>query len=49
MRTTAIYMRVSSRAQDMAAQEPKRWAQAHGDNVVWYRDKFTGKSMDRPS
>jgi DNA invertase Pin-like site-specific DNA recombinase len=50
MRTTAIYMRVSSRAQDMAAQEPdlKRWAQAHGDSVVWYRDKFTGKSMDRP-
>ena len=50
MRTTAIYMRVSSRGQDMAAQEPdlKRWAAAHGDDVVWFRDTFTGKSMDRP-
>ena len=43
-------MRVSSRTQDMAAQEPdlKRWVEAHGDSVVWYRDKFTGKSGDRP-
>ena len=50
MKTTAIYMRVSSRAQDMAAQEPdlKRWAIAHDDSVVWYRDTFTGKSMERP-
>ena len=50
MKSTAIYMRVSTRAQDMAAQEPdlKRWAAAHDDSVVWYRDTFTGKSMDRP-
>ena len=50
MKTTAIYMRVSSRTQDTAAQEPdlKRWCDAHGDQVVWYRDKFSGKSMDRP-
>jgi len=36
----------------MAAQEPelKRWAAAHhGDAAVaWYRDTFTGKSMERP-
>jgi DNA invertase Pin-like site-specific DNA recombinase len=33
----------------MAAREPdlKRWAAVHGDDVTWYRDKFTGKSMDR--
>ena len=50
MRTTAIYLRMSSKTQDMAAQEPdlKRWAAAHGDDVTWYRDKCTGKSMDRP-
>ena len=50
MKTTAIYMRVSTKAQDMAAQEPelKRWAEAHGDGIAWYRDTFTGKSMERP-
>ena len=50
MKATAIYMRVSSKAQDMAAHEPelKRWAESHGDGVTWFRDTFTGKSMDRP-
>jgi DNA invertase Pin-like site-specific DNA recombinase len=50
MKMTAIYMRVSSKTQDMAAQEPdlKRWAEAHGEQAVWYRDTFIGKSMDRP-
>ena len=48
---TAIYVRVSSKSQDIASQEPdlKRWAEAHPDETVrWYRDKFTGKTMDRP-
>ena len=47
---TAIYMRVSSRAQDTASQEPdlKRWAEGQDTPVVWYKDKFTGKTMDRP-
>jgi DNA invertase Pin-like site-specific DNA recombinase len=47
---TAIYARVSNRAQDTASQEPdlKRWAEGRDHKVVWYRDKFTGKSMDRP-
>lgn len=46
----AVYMRVSSKAQDMKAQEPdlKRWAAAQDEPVVWYRDRFTGKTMDRP-
>jgi DNA invertase Pin-like site-specific DNA recombinase len=49
---TAIYLRVSSRSQDTQSQEPdlKRWveAQAKDQAVRWYRDKFTGKTMDRP-
>jgi DNA invertase Pin-like site-specific DNA recombinase len=49
---TAIYLRVSSRSQDTQSQEPdlKRWAQAQpeGQTVRWYRDRFTGKTMDRP-
>ncbi len=51
-RHTAIYLRVSSRSQDTHSQEPdlRRWAQAQTEEapVRWYRDKFTGKTMDRP-
>jgi DNA invertase Pin-like site-specific DNA recombinase len=49
---TAIYLRVSSRSQDTLSQEPdlKRWAEAlpKDEAVRWSRDKFTGKTMDRP-
>jgi len=33
----------------MATQEPdlRRWADAQGEQIVWYHDTFTGKSMDR--
>ncbi len=46
----AIYLRVSSRRQDTASQEPdlKRWADAQGEPVKFYRDKVSGKTMDRP-
>lgn len=46
----AIYVRVSSKAQDTESQEPdlKQWAGSQRDAVVWYRDRFTGKTMDRP-
>ena len=47
----AIYVRVSSKQQDAASQLPdlERWADAFGDRPVkWYRDTFTGKTMDRP-
>lgn len=46
----AIYVRVSSKQQDQASQMPdlERWAAAQGEPVRWYRDKFTGKTMDRP-
>ena len=47
---TAIYVRVSSKHQDHASQLPdlERWVAAHDGEVAWYRDKFTGKTMDRP-
>ena len=50
MKHTAIYCRVSSKSQDTASQETelKRYADGLSEDVVWYRDKFTGKTMDRP-
>jgi DNA invertase Pin-like site-specific DNA recombinase len=50
-RSIAIYVRVSSRKQDTRSQTPdlKRWAESQADAPVkWYRDKMTGKTMDRP-
>lgn len=46
----AMYERVSSSNQDTASQDPemKRWAAAQDLPLIWYRDKFTGKTMDRP-
>ncbi len=46
----AIYCRVSTKQQDMRSQEPdlERWATAQGQPVKWYRDTFTGKTMNRP-
>jgi len=52
MRHIAIYVRVSSRKQDTRSQEPdlRRWVEAfaEGGQVRWYRDKQSGKTMDRP-
>lgn len=44
-----IYLRVSSRQQDTASQEPdlKKWVERQDQPATYYRDKFTGKSMDR--
>lgn len=49
MSTIAIYTRVSSKTQDTASQLPdlKKWEAANG-KAVWFTDKFTGKTMDRP-
>jgi DNA invertase Pin-like site-specific DNA recombinase len=46
----AIYVRVSSRSQDLRSQETdlKRWAEGQDKAVVYYKDKFTGTTMDRP-
>ena len=51
MQHVAIYVRVSSRKQDTRSQTPdlKRWQDAYAEGEVkWYRDKATGKTMDRP-
>lgn len=50
MSIIAIYLRVSSTSQDLRSQEAdlKRWVVAQDGEVAWYRDKFTGRSMDRP-
>jgi DNA invertase Pin-like site-specific DNA recombinase len=50
-RHVAVYLRVSSKKQDHRSQEPdlKRWAEAQGKSVKWYRDKATGRTMDRPA
>ena len=51
MRHVAVYVRVSKRnGQDVRSQLPdlERWAAAQDQPVRWYKDKFTGKSMDRP-
>jgi len=46
----AVYIRVSSKNQDTRSQEPdlKKWADAQDEPVQWYKDRFTGKTMDRP-
>ena len=51
MRHVAIYCRVSKRnGQDVRSQLPdlERWATAQDQPVRWYKDQFTGKTMDRP-
>lgn len=51
VRGVAVYARVSTRRQDTRSQEPdlQKWIEAYGDGlpVKWYRDKASGKSMDR--
>ncbi len=52
MRHVAIYLRVSTKRQDTRSQQPdlERWVEAYADGrpVKWYRDKASGKSMERP-
>lgn len=48
---TGIYARVSShKGQDTKSQEPdlQTWAKAHDEETVWYKDTYTGTTMDRP-
>lgn len=46
----AIYVRVSSVKQDQRSQLPdlEKWAKSQDLPVKWYRDKASGKTMDRP-
>lgn len=50
MKHVAVYIRVSSKSQDTRSQEPdlKKWTDAQDEPVKVYRDKATGKNMDRP-
>jgi DNA invertase Pin-like site-specific DNA recombinase len=46
---TGYYLRASSKSQDTRSQEPEMSAHSGKQaNVVFYRDKFTGKGMIRP-
>lgn len=50
----AAYVRVSSRHQKTDSQEAeiKKWLDGNGiaaDQVEWYRDKESGKTLDRPA
>ncbi|MBI3090868.1 MAG: recombinase family protein [Candidatus Tectomicrobia bacterium] len=49
-RCAAIYVRVSNAGQKHASQEPdlKRWAEQNDGPARWYRDTFTGTTMQRP-
>ena len=47
----AVYLRVSSnKGQDTKSQEPDllTWAKAQPDKAVWFKDNFTGTTMERP-
>ena len=45
----AVYIRVSTNKQQTESQKRDltTWTTNHSD-VLWYQDKFTGKTMDRP-
>lgn len=48
--TVAVYLPVSStKGQETRSQEPdlQTWAKAQPDEAVWYRDRFTGITMER--
>ncbi len=48
-KATAIYVRVSHRDQTHASQLPdlERWAAAQDEPVNWFKDMFTGRTMNR--
>lgn len=50
MRHTAIYVRVSSKSQDQRSQLPdlESYTTTLDGPMKWYRDTFSGKTMDRP-
>lgn len=51
MSRAAVYIRVSSKRQDTASQEPdiKRYLAANDlEGAMIYRDKFSGRTMERP-
>jgi DNA invertase Pin-like site-specific DNA recombinase len=49
-KATALYVRVSHRDQTHASQLPdlERWIAANDGTVLWFKDTFTGRTMNRP-
>ena len=51
-RKTAVYVRVSSNRQEFRSQVPdlRSWTDAYALDgpAIWFEDKVTGKTMDRP-
>ena len=45
-----LYLRVSSTGQDTKSQEPdlQTWAKAQSEEATWYKDNFSGTTMERP-
>lgn len=50
VKIAAVYLRVSHKDQTHASQLPdlERWAVADGGAVEWFKDTFTGKTLERP-
>jgi DNA invertase Pin-like site-specific DNA recombinase len=47
--TTAYYLRVSTGSQDTKSQDADLKAHAATEaNAVFYKDRFTGKTLERP-
>ncbi len=51
-KAVAVYLRVSTTGQDVKSQEPdlRAWVRTHarGSLVRWFRDQFTGATLNRP-
>ena len=47
---TALYSRISSRDQSHASQLPdlERWVEVNNEPAIWFKDTFTGRTMNRP-
>jgi DNA invertase Pin-like site-specific DNA recombinase len=49
----AVYLRVSTSGQDVKSQEPdlRSWLRIHarGKRALWFRDSFTGTTLQRPA
>lgn len=49
-KSAAIYVRVSTKDQSHASQLPdlERWVAAHDGPVHWFKDTFSGRTLERP-
>lgn len=49
-KASAVYVRISHRDQSHASQMPdlERWVSSQEGAVLWFKDTFTGRNMNRP-